>query len=165
MNRKEFDEQGIVSPASGKKWSFADVLRKLHERSIINAERNSSIYQCEKHIGDFGDVDLTLEVSTRLESQWSDSPTVELHDVIVPIHITQNGDWLSGFDYGIDDNVADPKDFHGVFVVSTEDTTETVRVTFDELNKEERKQIVNFVLALEIQAQKIDILENIKKEA
>ena len=164
MNRKEFDQQGIVSPASGKKWAFSDILRKLKERSLINAERNSSIGFFEKNVGDFGDVDLTLEVSTKLESQWSDSPTVELHDVIIPVHITVNGDWLSGFEHGIDDEVADPKDFHGVFVVSSVDTTKTIRFNFNELDKTERNEIVSFVLALEIQAQKMNILKSIQKD-
>ena len=162
MNIKDFNAEGIISPASGKKWNFDDVLRKLHERSLINAEQNSTICLYDEQVGEFGDVDLTMKFSTKLESQWTNSPTVELYDVRVPIHITQNGQWLNGFNYGINGITADPHDYIGMFRVASEEKSRDIYFDFDELSIEERNKIVDFAIALGIQEQRMNTLKVIR---
>lgn len=163
ISRKDFDLQGIVSPASNKKWSFSDVLRKLRERSIIRAERNAFMNFSNKYIGNYGDMDLTVTIKTFLKSVWTDSPSIELKTMF-PLHITQNGNIEDGFFSGIDYNPeTERKNFGGVVAVTTEKENVIIQFTYDELNNNEIEQISDFIIKLVSQRIKKVFLSDMQK--
>ena len=167
MTVEEFNKQGIVSPASGEKWNIKNVISKLKERSLINMEESAKINFYVEGKGDFGDIDIIVEIQIVTASCWMESPTVRLNCGL-PIHITKNGDMISGFTFGIDKIPEDPKDRGGNFYIETvaDNPQQDVSINFhfSDFTPEELEKIETFVFALIGQRQQMEFLKTLKED-